>query len=551
MHQLEKLLFDRISSGLKRQSIRTCSKWAKQYRVMGQPLPGPWTFKYHPWLKDMHDCEAELVVGQKSAQMGYTEWGLNRSLFKIDMQGISVLYVLPCSNPDASNFSTSRFDPALELSDHLGNLFTNVKNIHHKRAGSANLFIRGSRSRSQLKSDPVGLMVFDEVDEMEQKNIPLAMERMSGQLQKQAIMLSTPTIDNRGINTYFKNSTQNHFFFPCPMCGKQIELTFPDCIVITAENVLDKRIHESYLKCPECNKKLEHQNKHEYITNGKWVAAFPDRKVIGYYINQLYSSASAGRPWELALAYLKSLTNPADEQEFFNSKLGLTHFVEGAKVSDADIDACIVNRRMDDLIPKGGIITMGVDVGSWLHYEIDRWLLTGQPSPDINDTAKCEVLKAGKVKDFEELDTLMIRNHVQHCVIDSQPESRKALEFANRMYGHVHLCTYGKGILSKEVRVGEGHRVIVDRTMSLDLALTRFRCEGKITLPLDIPEEYKNNVKALVRVYETDPQGNPIGKYMKGDADADHFAHARNYAEVALPLAAGLGVSTSIREDVM
>ena len=30
------------------------------------------------------------------------------------------------------------FDPALEMSNHLGNLFTNVKNIGHKRAGNAN-----------------------------------------------------------------------------------------------------------------------------------------------------------------------------------------------------------------------------------------------------------------------------------------------------------------------------------------------------------------------------------------------------------------------------
>jgi len=549
VHKLKELLIERIGTGLKRKSIRTCSKWAGQYRVMGQPYPGAWGFTHHPWLKDMLDCNSELAIGQKSAQMGYTEWALNRSLYKIDMYGISVLYVLPCSNPDASNFSTSRFDPALELSPHLKNLFSNVKNVHHKRAGSANLFIRGSRSRSQLKSDPVGMMVFDEVDEMNQENIPLAMERMSGQVTKQALMLSTPTIENRGINTYFKNSTQNHFFFKCPSCSKFIELSFPACLTITADNILDPKLSDSYIMCPECGGVLPHENKIEWLSTGEWVPSFEGRTSIGFYINQLYSPTI--RPWEIAVAYLKSLINPTDEQEFFNSKLGLTHFVEGAKVTDADLDSCIKTRHMDDMIPTGGIITMGVDVGSWLHYEIDRWFIDGEPSPDISTMARCEVLKVGKVKNFEELPNLMIRNHAQFCVIDSQPEHRKALEFANSMYGHVRLCTYGKGLTAKEIRVGESHSVVVDRTSSLDLSLSRFKCEGRITLPLDTPLEYKEHVKALVRVYETDKQGNQVGKYLKGDNDADHFAHARNYSEVALPLAAGVAVSKSITEDVI
>jgi len=122
---------------------------------MGQPFPGPWSFKYHPWAKGMHDCTAEIMVGQKGAQLCYTEVGLNKSYYNIDVLGNSVLYVLPASTPDAADFSTSRFDPALELSPHLASLFSDVKNIGHKRAGSANLFIRGSRSRNQLKSIPV------------------------------------------------------------------------------------------------------------------------------------------------------------------------------------------------------------------------------------------------------------------------------------------------------------------------------------------------------------------------------------------------------------
>jgi hypothetical protein len=52
-------------------------------------------------------------------------------------------------------------------------------------------------------------------------------------------------------------------------------------------------------------------------------------------------------------------------------------------------------------------------------------------------------------------------------------------------------------------------------------------------------------MKAMVRKYEKDQFGNPIGVYVTGK-EADHYAHARNYAEIALPQAMTLGASRSI-----
>jgi hypothetical protein len=45
---------------------------------------------------------------------------------------------------------------------------------------------------------------------------------------------------------------------------------------------------------------------------------------------------------------------------------------------------------------------MGVDVGSWFHYEIDQWFLpdAGIPGTDLNIMSRCRVLKYGKVPRF-------------------------------------------------------------------------------------------------------------------------------------------------------
>lgn len=520
---------------------------------MGQPFPGPWTFDHHPWLRQPHDDLCEEIVVQKGAQLGWTEWALNKTFYAIDIRGSSVLYVLPAANPDARDFSTARFDPALEMSKHLANMFDDVKNIHHKRSGNANLYIRGSRVKSQLKSVPVGVVVLDERDEMIQKNIPLVRERMSGQLEKQLLQLSTPTIEKVGINLEFNASTQDHYHFRCPSCSKLTELIFPECLVITAETYADPGVRDSHLICKECKNILPHEGKIDYLASrnpgtskkraaGQWVSTYTDRNVRGYHISQLYSMTV--RPWELGVAFLKGQTNSTDEQEFFNSKLGKTHEVEGARITEEVILDCMGAHTMSITANGGRIVTMGVDVGGVIDYWIDEWFIdTRYPSLDVNLMSTPKTLKIGSCRNFEDLDLLMVDYNVRSCVIDANPEKRKALEFANRFYGRIKLCFYVTGMQnSKQVREHEdgSHCLSVDRTSWMDLALGRFHRRA-IILPRNINERTKQHLKNPVRVTKRDKRGNIMAQYVTGENDPDHHAHARTYSEIALPLAAKRG----------
>lgn len=541
MHPLQSLLAERIAGGLRRKSITTTSAWAKAYRIMGPPFAGPWTFDHHAWLKEMLDCEAEHQVGQKAAQLGYTEVGLNKTFKALDIHGENVLYVLPSQNPDATDFSASRFDPALELSPHLQSLFTDRKNVGHKRAGTANLFIRGSRARNQLKSIPAALVIIDEKDEMVQENISLIPERMSGQIKKQMVEISTPTIEKYGINETFEISSQNHFFFKCPRCSRYIEFVWPDSVIITAESVIDPKIADSHYVCNRCHGVLDHASKLDWLSleNTEWVPQFEQRLVVGWYINQMYSHTVS--PVEFSLQWMKAQTNPSDEQEFWNSKLGLPHAVKGARITDADIEDCIASHKMSEHAPPNAVITMGCDVGATLDYEICQWTWTDEDlATDLNVLADCKILKVGSVDQFEELDLIMRDFQIMACVIDANPEKRKSIEFAYRFWGHVWICYYATGITAKQIRIHEEneHAISVDRTAWMDASLGRVKTR-KIKLPFDIPEHWKRQVKAPTRVYKKDQWDNPVGVYVKGN-EPDHHAHARTYAEIALPLAATL-----------
>lgn len=551
-HAIAQLIAERIASGLKRKSLTTCSRWAQACRVMGRPYPGAWSFDHHPWLREMHDSEAEMNIGQKSAQVGFTETALNVTFYNIDVKGVDTLYVLPAQTPDASDFSAARFDPALEMSPHLMNLFSDVKNVGHKRAGNTNLYIRGSKSRSGLKSIPVGLIILDEVDEMEQDNIPLALERAAGQVEKMVWAISTPTIPSAGINKLFLDSTQEHFMFKCPCCSRLTELVFPECLKITAEDVNDPGVKNSHLICRECKGVLEHATKTKWLADGKWFPTFTDREPRGFHVNQMYSSTVS--PVALATSYLKALRDPSEDQEFHNSKLGLPRVVEGAGVTDQNLEDATGDYKTYESAPRSnGYITMGIDVGRWLHYEIDLWHIPPGLtfSTDLNVLCACQVLKQSKIMNFEELDMILRLYGVDSVVIDANPERRKAYEFASRFPGRVKMCFYGMGVQGKQINVakeetGSEPTITVDRTSWLDLALGRFRSKNMIKIPVDTPVEYKNHIKALVRVPGKDKNGNPTASYVKPDSIQDHYAHARNYAEIALPFALSLATNQDI-----
>jgi hypothetical protein len=554
MHKLKSLLLERLSSGLKRKSLTKPSNWACAVRMMGPPFPGPWTFKYHPWLKEMHDSTAEMNIGQKGAQLGFTETVLNLTFFKIDVEGLDCLYVLPAKTPDAGDFSAGRFDPALENSPHLSKLFNDVKNVGHKRAGTANLYIRGSKSRSGLKSIPTGFIVLDEVDEFVQRNISLAFERASGQVKRQFWLISTPTIENYGINSYFIDSSQEEFFFKCPSCTRLTNLVFPECLEITADHPEDINITKSFIKCKECKNELKHETKHEWLKDGIWVPQITEqRQSRGFHVNQLYSSAKGGLPSEIAKSYLLSLRDPAEEQSFYNDKMGVPHAVEGAKITDVQLENC-KGSYQNGFIDFKHITTMGIDVGKFLHYEIDSWYIPPKlETSDLNTECSVKVLEAGKVLNFEELDVLMRKHRVNAAVIDCNPERRKAYEFSKRFWGHVKLCFYGQGVQGKQIHVvdtlkTEEPLITVDRTSWLDLSLGRFR-NSTISIPQNISLEYRDHLKCLVRTYEKDKDGNPVGRYRKGGGD-DHFAHARNYAEIALIFAANMSRPQDIRINI-
>jgi hypothetical protein len=215
---------------------------------------------------------------------------------------------------------------------------------------------------------------------------------------------------------------------------------------------------------------------------------------------------------------------------------------EGARVNANDVKACLGNHRTTDVPPRGQLITMGIDIGKVIHYWIDQWLLPQNLGADLNMYAKARNLKHGFVNHFEELDQLMSDYQVVHAVSDWQPEERLVHNFCQRFFGRAHRCYFHRGMKNKTINVQES-LIGVGRTSWLDLSQGRFK-NRTIALPSDTTTEAKNHIMNLVRIEKKDKDENPVSKYIS--LGTDHYALARMYSEVALPLAISAAKNTDV-----
>jgi hypothetical protein len=527
---------------------------------MGEPIPGPYSFKYHPWCREIHDSEAPYNSIMKAAQMGLTEVAINVAFFTVDVKKRDVLYVLPTLTA-AGDFSKARFNTALIYSEYLKELFTDTNTVGLKQAGGVNLYIRGSRGDTNLKSIPVSVLILDEADEMSDMALYLADERLSGQFEDNCFVfsLSTPKIPKKGIHKMYTQGTQEHFFFECPRCGRKTEFIFPDCLEVCGESITDPDIKKSHLKCKECKKKIQHEEKPDFLYDAKWeptVSVNEDHR--SFYINQLYSFTMT--PAKLAKKYFLGLGDEAAMVQFHNSNQGLPYIPDGGQVTDAELDDAIRPHISQEERPDIGderCIVMGIDQGKMNHIVVIEYLALKTrigKKDDVNAFSFAKVLWAGKMPgdNFENLDPLMREWQIQACVIDADPQINDARRFARRFPGYVYLCRYRRGVTGKEMQVAEedgGAPIItVDRTNWFDAAMGRFH-SSRIHLPANTPLEFRDHIKALVRTWEKDEIGNPKAIYLS--TGTDHYAHAYNYAEMALPLTAGIESCGNVEEKVL
>jgi hypothetical protein len=468
----------------------------------------PFTFTDHEYLREAYTDPHPFTVNEKAGQLGLTTKTLLAIIYYSRyMQYRGILYFL-ATRTDVTETSKGRMDPLIEENPFIKEWMkdTNAANIKH--IWNAMVYFRGMKSRLQVKNVPGDFIIFDELDEAPLKNVEFAMERLAHSKFARVEMHSNPSLPGYGINKVFNETDQRYWMIKCQRCGEWtcMEDTFPNCLL-----EIDGRVIRA---CVKCQSEIDPRN-------GEWVPKCPsvtDKR--GRHFSQLFSLSPS--PFVQPAYILKDFRTTSHIDVFWNMKVGLPY---------ATTENILPIEMIYDLCGSEGIsqsdrgpCTMGVDQGKGIHVVI------GKKDPEVGR----KIIHLEAYKDFEQLDPLMDQFRISRCVIDGQPETRKAREFAFRHKGRVYLWFNNEH--QKGSYMWDDTKLIVQarKTEEMDASHSTL-LKGLIILPnrnLEIVQEFAKHVHNTARKLEEDEEtGSKSYVYVR--RGPDHFRRAFSYEQMA------------------
>jgi len=479
-------------------------QWAESLSIV---LDGkPFTFHRHEYLNKPYKDNHPHQVEEKAAQMGLTSKAMLKTIHRARYGNYrGILYLFP-SKTDVTDFSKGRIDPLIdENPDTIAKWLKDTDAANIKHIWNCYLYLRGMTSRIGLKSIPVDMIVFDELDEAPQNAVDMAMERMGHSEFREVLKLSNPTLPEYGIDKAFQETDQRYWLLKCEKCGAYtcLEDTFPDCLIEIGGRVIRA--------CSQCQGELN-------PSIGQWVAKKPaitDKR--GYHYSQLFSHFTD--PGDI-LHQFRTTNNLTD---FYNLKIGVPYVEATNRLAVQEVLILCGNEGIADHDP--GPCFMGVDQGKDLHVVIGK-----RPG---------RIIHIEVYKDWEELDRLMNNFHVSRCVVDALPETRNARAFAERFKGKVYLNYYNEHQKGSYAWYEDKLIVQCNRTESLDASHKEIT-DRTIVLPkqCEMTEEFADHLHNVAKKLEEDEESGSK-RYVYVKLGPDHFRHAFNYAIMARGSLAG------------
>jgi phage terminase large subunit GpA-like protein len=368
----------------------TISEWAMRNRVLPKGTtsrPGP--FKPEVFQIEMMDAilypNVHEVVIMKPTQVGYSEVVLNSIIgYYIDADPRPLMMIQPTIE-NAKDYGRKRITPMIESTP---SLRAKIRQATSRKPGNTLslkefpggfLKLTGANSGAGLRSDPVPIILFDEVDayplDVDGEGDPIAIaERRSDAFSDWKHVKGSTPAKPKGVSAIerdFLKSDQRHFQVPCPFCKKMQPLVWRDPETKEFRLFYEAREDGSIVAesvayiCEGCKAKIPERFKQAMLDGGHWVAKFPEREIVGFHLNALYS------PWrdnwgELADEWHEATArerNPEKLKAFINLRLGETWEEDAEAVEQSSLRARVEKYAAD--VPKGvGILTASVDVQS-------------------------------------------------------------------------------------------------------------------------------------------------------------------------------------------
>jgi hypothetical protein len=488
----------------------------------------------------------------KAVQTGISELFIQLMLYKAGWEDRIVAYVLPTYGI-STRFVSERIDPLLsEVPAYIarapggeeGSKTSSRGSLSRKRFGKiGSLLFLGSNSESNFVEFTADTMIVDELDECDASNVSKVTDRLRESAAPQLLRVSNPSTPNVGIHKAWKDGSRARYHHACSRCGEYQAFDWLAHFIRRqsdgtwtprdTERAGNPSLGDLRPVCRRCREPWTPTGR------GYWVAEYPD-KSPSFHMSRLDILGKGVQIYRQYFAeWVKAQLSSHDLKAFWRGVLGWPYEAAGQRVTDELLELCSEGEPYNEPAPLPEVIKdrnyiMGVDVGSVLNFFVDEL----EALPDYAGY-KRKARYVGAVTDFEDIIKIIELYGVQACVIDAQPETRKAKElrdyFINNGGCSVWLCRFhpqarvGKDAFGLKMEYVE-HVVTVDRTQLLDTTMDEFRNNTR-RMPSDfatIPG-LSEQLKAPSRVF--DHEANRF-VWREGN-DADHYRLADAYSRVA------------------
>ena len=366
--------------------------------------PGRFKVERTPFMRDIMnaftDDKVHRVIAMTSSQVGKST-ALNCVVGRFAHLDPCTIMLIQPTQELAEKYSKTRIVPMIEDSKVLKPLFNNRnQTILEKFFTGGQLLMTGSNSPANLASQPVRIVLCDEVDRFaedlpgEGDPVKLATARTTTFWNYKIGLFSTPTIKNHSrIEQEFLLGTQEYWSYKCPNCGEWHHLDWRNFVVKEMSRCVDEEMSSKTTKLPiyQTTKLPIYQSTHLYrcedcgfefteqeikSAEQKYIAKNPAALAKGirsFWVNAFSS------PWlswrQIFEEWQEARGKPALEKVVMN-----TRFAESYELA-ADKSLVDENEYLKRRIEYGAelpdgvlILTAAVDVQSnRLEFEVVGW----------------------------------------------------------------------------------------------------------------------------------------------------------------------------------
>ncbi len=487
----------------------------------------------HFFLTDFYQQTAKKIVVRKASQIGVSIGAIITELHAAKYWGINQIHTLPTAT-DVQAFVPDKVNQLIRMNPVIreGLSGKEVEAIAQKQFGKAFLYFKGTVSKRETFMLTSDRNTYDEVDRSDIQEIANYSSRLEGLTSlRMERWISTPTMPGFGIDRVWEMSDQRHWRFICRKCKTEQHFEWIKNVDLEGETYI----------CSHCGEDIIWED----VLKGDWKARFPEREMVGYWVNQMMCSWI--KPKDMIQSYkdCEDGVNDLSLEYFYNHKMGCPYIS-----TDSQIPASLFYKNLSKNEHLETNSCIGVDV-----QLRELYVCVGNEEGVYgllvlrDDENYIETDGRDGVSKWDRLAEVMQAYEAMYVVIDGGFMPRDVVKFARENPGKVYVNWYkedpkkmlivrfGEDVPFTEKRkeVDEDIKVLSDRNRIIDKTLEDLK-KGHIKFFFD---QNHNRLKELIehcnRVYARvapDRVGTEKREWIS--TGKDDFLHAMIYYRIAL-----------------